>query len=503
MRESESRTSKQQADSFLRSTQHPTLGRGYLACAYEPMVELLRYLEKNGFSNYIASGGGRDFMRPISDELYGIPRDRVIGSSTALDYVGDDNGGAIIRKPEADVLDDGPQKPVRIWSRVGRRPLLAAGNSNGDIQMLDFAQHATKPTLRLLVLHDDAEREFDYTAGCRESARAGADGALDRGQHGKGLVDRLPGRVTVDDMVHVGGTTFRMGSDAHYPEEAPAHLVGVDDFWIDKLHGDELGVRLLRRADGLRDGRRAAAGPERLPRRTAGEPRARLARLHQNGRARRPAPSQRLVDVDTGCVLDASGRTGELDRRARRSPRRARRLRGRRGVRRLGRQGAAERGGVGARSARRTRGVRIRLGRPAGGARRATRQLLARRLPLASRARLRRAHAGRLVPGERARVVRHGGQRLGVDERLVQPSTSERSRQAVLCAAESARAGHRVELRRRTTAVSDSAQGGQGRLVSLRRQLLPALPTRRSAATDDRHRHEPRRHPLRYSRAPT
>ena len=133
------------------------------------MVELLRYLDANGFSNYIASGGGRDFMRPISDEMYGIPRDRVIGSATALDYVADDRGGAIMRKPEADVLDDGPEKPVRIWSRTGRRPLLAAGNSNGDIQMLDFAQHADKPTLRLLVLHDDEEREFDYTAGAEDA----------------------------------------------------------------------------------------------------------------------------------------------------------------------------------------------------------------------------------------------------------------------------------------------------------------------------------------------
>jgi len=93
----------------------------------------------------------------------------VIGSATALDYVPDDRGGAIMRKPEADVLDDGPEKPVRIWSRTGRRPLLAAGNSNGDIQMLDFAQHADKPTLRLLVLHDDDGREFDYTAGAEDA----------------------------------------------------------------------------------------------------------------------------------------------------------------------------------------------------------------------------------------------------------------------------------------------------------------------------------------------
>ena len=168
---------EEQADSFLHTAKHPTLGRGYVACAYAPMVELLGYLDASGFSNYIASGGGRDFMRPISEEMYGIPRDRVIGSSTALDYAGDDEGGTIMRKPEADVLDDGPQKPVRIWSRVGRRPLLAAGNSNGDIQMLDFTQHADKPFLRLLVLHDDAEREFAYTAGAEASLeRARAEG---------------------------------------------------------------------------------------------------------------------------------------------------------------------------------------------------------------------------------------------------------------------------------------------------------------------------------------
>jgi phosphoserine phosphatase len=166
-----------QADAFMRSVQHPTLGRGYLQCAYAPMVELLAYLEGNGFANYIASGGGRDFMRPISQEMYGIPRDRVIGSATALEYVGDETGGTVTRKPEADYLDDGAQKPVRIWSRIGRRPLLAAGNSNGDIPMLEFARHADRPFLRLLVDHDDAEREFAYTAGAEQAReRAVASG---------------------------------------------------------------------------------------------------------------------------------------------------------------------------------------------------------------------------------------------------------------------------------------------------------------------------------------
>jgi phosphoglycolate phosphatase-like HAD superfamily hydrolase len=160
---------EEKADTFIRSVQHPTLGRSYLQCAYAPMVELLAYLEANGFANYIASGGGRDFMRPISQDVYGIPRDRVIGSATALEYVSDDSGGSIKRKPEADYLDDGPQKPIRIWSRVGRRPLFAAGNANGDIPMLEFTRHQDKPSLRLLIDHDDAEREFAYTAGAEQA----------------------------------------------------------------------------------------------------------------------------------------------------------------------------------------------------------------------------------------------------------------------------------------------------------------------------------------------
>jgi phosphoserine phosphatase len=157
------------ADAFLRSARHPTLNRGYLACAYSPMVELLEYLTANGFSNYIASGGGRDFMRPIAQEVYGIPRERVIGSSAELDYTPDERGGTITHKAAPEYLDDGPQKPIRIWSRTGRRPILAGGNSNGDIPMLQFTQHQDKPTLRLLILHDDAEREFAYTTGAEKA----------------------------------------------------------------------------------------------------------------------------------------------------------------------------------------------------------------------------------------------------------------------------------------------------------------------------------------------
>ncbi|HTN81959.1 MAG TPA: HAD family hydrolase [Acidimicrobiales bacterium] len=163
--------------SFLRSTAHPTLGRGYLRTAYAPMVELLGYLEANGFSNHIVSGSGADFMRPISQEVFGIPPERVIGSTTTLEYTSDDTGGAIMRKAALGFLDDGPQKPIQIWSRAGRRPLVAGGNSNGDLPMLEFAHHQDKPSLRLLVLHDDAEREFAYTSGAEKAlAKAGTSG---------------------------------------------------------------------------------------------------------------------------------------------------------------------------------------------------------------------------------------------------------------------------------------------------------------------------------------
>jgi len=161
------------ASSFLRSAQHPTLGRGYLETAYAPMVELFGYLEANGFSNHIVSGSGADFMRPISKEVFGIPPERLIGSETVLEY----EGGTITRKGQLGFLDDGPQKPIQIWTHVGRRPLLAGGNSNGDLPMLEFAQHQDTPSLRLLVLHDDAEREFAYTSGAEKAlAQAGTSG---------------------------------------------------------------------------------------------------------------------------------------------------------------------------------------------------------------------------------------------------------------------------------------------------------------------------------------
>jgi hypothetical protein len=168
---------EQSADRFLRTAQHPTLGRSYLKCAYAPMVELLDYLRANEFASYIASGGGRDFMRPISRDMYGIPRERVIGSSSAFADTSDDQGGTITHKPEADYLDDGPEKPVRIW------------NGSADVRCSQWEtptetppcwNSPTTPTgrpLRLLLLHDDAKREFDFRVGAEQAlSQAEADG---------------------------------------------------------------------------------------------------------------------------------------------------------------------------------------------------------------------------------------------------------------------------------------------------------------------------------------
>ena len=150
---------------FFDAARHPTLRRPYTACGYAPMVDLLRYLEAHGFTCYIVSGGGRDFMRQITQAVYGIPPERVIGSSVGLEY----REGQLYTTAQPEFLDDGPVKPVRIWGRTGHRPIFAAGNSNGDIEMLQYTGGRPGPSLSMVVLHDDAEREFDYTAGAEEA----------------------------------------------------------------------------------------------------------------------------------------------------------------------------------------------------------------------------------------------------------------------------------------------------------------------------------------------
>lgn len=165
---------ERQVTGFFDEAEHPTLERLYRLCGYAPMVQLLRYLEGHGFATYIASGGDRDFVRPVAQEMYGIPRERVIGSALGLAFDASDGRGRLLYTSTMDFLDDGPEKPVRIWSRVGRRPVLAVGNSNGDLPMLAYTAGHAGPSLPLL-LHDDADREFDYTAGAEDALTVAAD----------------------------------------------------------------------------------------------------------------------------------------------------------------------------------------------------------------------------------------------------------------------------------------------------------------------------------------
>ena len=176
---------------FFAEATHPTLKRPYQKCIYPAMVELLRYLEEHDFTCYIVSGGGRDFMRPVTGTVYGIPPERVVGSSQGLKFDGGDGHGNLLIQPALDVFDDGPEKPVRIWNRIGRRPILSAGNSNGDDEMLMYSGQPGAAALRLLVLHDDAEREFDYTAGAERALEHAETVRLDRRQHEERLDDRL------------------------------------------------------------------------------------------------------------------------------------------------------------------------------------------------------------------------------------------------------------------------------------------------------------------------
>jgi phosphoglycolate phosphatase-like HAD superfamily hydrolase len=157
---------------FYRSAKHLTLGSAYSDVVYAPMMELLRYLEGAGFTNYIVSGGDRDFMRPITQDYYGIPPERVIGSAVGLSYDAESND---VRYSDTfSFLNDGPEKPIRIWTRIGRRPILACGNSNGDIPMLRYVQKHPR-SLSLLVHHDDPDRgDVAYDKGA-EAALADAD----------------------------------------------------------------------------------------------------------------------------------------------------------------------------------------------------------------------------------------------------------------------------------------------------------------------------------------
>jgi phosphoserine phosphatase len=167
---------------WIATARHPTYGRPYTECVYAPMLEALAYLRGNGFKTFIVSGGGVEFMRPWAERVYGIPPEQVIGSTIRTKYEVRDGKPVLVRLPEVDFIDDKAGKPVGIHRGIGRRPVVAFGNSDGDFEMLEWTTSAPGARLGLLVHHDDAEREVAYD---RQSHMGRLDKALDEaGRHG-------------------------------------------------------------------------------------------------------------------------------------------------------------------------------------------------------------------------------------------------------------------------------------------------------------------------------
>jgi hypothetical protein len=149
---------------WIATAKHPRTGRLYTEMVYQPMLELIAYLRANGFKTFIVSGGGIDFMRPWTEKVYGIPPEQVVGSSIKTKYGMRDGKPVLIRLPELNFIDDKTGKPIGINSHIGRRPIAAFGNSDGDQQMLEWTQGGGGTRLMMLVHHDDAVREWSYGA---------------------------------------------------------------------------------------------------------------------------------------------------------------------------------------------------------------------------------------------------------------------------------------------------------------------------------------------------
>ena len=147
---------------WLATATHPKTGKHYTEMVYQPMLEVLAYLRDNGFKTYIVSGGGIEFMRVWTEQVYGVPPEQVVGSSIKTQFEVRDGKPALVRLPELNFIDDKGGKPVGINQFIGRRPIAAFGNSSGDQEMLEYTQGGKGARLMLLVLHDDATREYAY-----------------------------------------------------------------------------------------------------------------------------------------------------------------------------------------------------------------------------------------------------------------------------------------------------------------------------------------------------
>lgn len=150
------------ARDWLNRSRNPHFGLPYTECVYKPMLELLSYLRTEGFKIYIVTGGDEDFVRAFSDDVYGVPPEQVIGSAFKLQFIENNSSSSVIRLPEILVIDDGQEKAKEIQQNIGRRPIFAYGNSDGDIPMLQFTTGGNRQSIGLLNHHDDPVREYAY-----------------------------------------------------------------------------------------------------------------------------------------------------------------------------------------------------------------------------------------------------------------------------------------------------------------------------------------------------
>ena len=150
---------------WANTAKHPKSGKHFTEMVYQPMLEVLAYLRTNGFKTFIVSGGGIEFMRPWTEKVYGIPPEQVIGSSIKTKFEIRDGKPVLARLPELNFIDDKEGKPVAIQQHIGRRPIIAFGNSDGDFQMLEWTTAGKGARLALIVHHDDAQREYAYDRG--------------------------------------------------------------------------------------------------------------------------------------------------------------------------------------------------------------------------------------------------------------------------------------------------------------------------------------------------
>eukprot|EP00903_Cladosiphon_okamuranus_P001462 g1460.t1 len=235
---------KSSVGDWLETARHPMTGHRFDEMIYQPMLELLAFLREKDFKTYIVSGGGIDFIRVFAEEAYGIPPEQVIGSSIKSEFQLKDGEAVTVKTPDVFFIDDKEGKPVAINHHIGRVPIFASGNSDGDHQMFQYTTYGNGPGFALLLHHTDAEREWAYD---KDSSIGRLDAALleatDRGWTSVRwvstgavlavwLAQPVPMAGATGDFVRLDGGTFPMGSEGHYKEERYRHDVTVGPFLI-------------------------------------------------------------------------------------------------------------------------------------------------------------------------------------------------------------------------------------------------------------------------------